>query len=734
MRTERRASCRIEVERDCALVLVGGFQARGRIKSLNVAGGVAEIHSAVGESSSLSVDVHLGAHPPFRADIALLGRPAEHTEPRSFAFCFQNLPREGLGVLCAFLCDSYANHNSRLARLFSSGVNAIELGASVRGAACETAGDATIPHLLRYYVEQERIPLFLYRGPVVPAVQLSNVEIGEHEQLVPILTANVDEAVTETDRGNEHLFFFPGSLAVTWFRTTMRTGRGSELIAPLPPNVFQTGFRRSRRVALSAAHSATVTIEEAPQGHMHRQVLDVADMGFAIELDALHDCLCPGRRLNRVQVTLPNGRAELQCVLRGCRRASHGGHMIAGFEILGFASPEDQDRWMRYVISCVFPEVRLGDAAMVSEAWTRLERSGYLKLIERSEGARLRKPFFEDWASHVTHPGHHARLLVTCHEGEPVGVAAMNLVYPKTCLVHSGGVDKEFQGSGRVLKLTSATFLLASSVADYFLMLFEANTPINTVLFQRFVQQYHPGEDNILDTYTVYKWHSGSELSSIDRTSQGPLDVVTATPDLLRALWEHQRKTLSALEIDAYGFSPEDRVMAEYTEKCARDGYERTRRVFFAVHGSLPIAALIAETGSEGMNVFSLLNSCRIELLEGSRLLERPAIRLLLAQAITFYRGAGKGAFLLMGSARLQEEAHIHELGFARVAEGWRWLSTRRVIPAYITYLEDLANVGVGRRRGARSERIMMAGHAVQRDEECNRFDGEGRIQRYRAL
>ena len=36
-------------------------------------------------------------------------------------------------------------------------------------------------------------------------------------------------------------------------------------------------------------------------------------------------------------------------------------------------------------------------------------------------------------------------------------------------------------------------------------------------------------------------------------------------------------------------------------------------------------------------------------------------------------------------------EAGLAVLGFARTAEGWRWLAAGRVIPAYIAYLNSLA-------------------------------------------
>jgi hypothetical protein len=96
------------------------------------------------------------------------------------------------------------------------------------------------------------------------------------------------------------------------------------------------------------------------------------------------------------------------------------------------------------------------------------------------------------------------------------------------------------------------------------------------------------------------------------------------------------------------------------------------------------------------MNVFSLLNSCSVVFFEGCAGRKTEALRMLLARAIDFYNGAGKGAFLLLGTTGCEGEARIQELGFSYVARGWRWLAARRVIPAYISYLEDLAIIRKG--------------------------------------
>jgi hypothetical protein len=101
------------------------------------------------------------------------------------------------------------------------------------------------------------------------------------------------------------------------------------------------------------------------------------------------------------------------------------------------------------------------------------------------------------------------------------------------------------------------------------------------------------------------------------------------------------------------------------------------------------------------MNVFSLLNSCSVVILQCSDEERHEVVRSLLVRGIDYYSGSGKEAFLFLDFSGDEQHAHLHDLGFTHVAEGWRWLTSKRVIPAYITYLHDLA---VLRRPGHRNQ------------------------------
>lgn len=351
MQTERRASYRIGLGEESAFLENQRSNKKARIKFLNAAGGAAEMNAVewMQESRSLPAHFHLGTLLPFQADIALLG-PAARTEGEGLvAFRFHGLTGNALGAVSAFLCDLHACHSSRLKRLFSIQDDAIELGATAESPTRSTTGNLTILALLRDYLEREAVPLLLHRDVPPTAVRLADVKIEERDGNWVLLAASSNGKAIEVDEANEHVFYLPGSLAVTWFRTMVRKVSASELAIEAPPLMFQTGFRSSRRVVPPWSQHAMVTIEEPHRGgeRTGRRVLEVAADGFSMELTPPHDRLSPGQQLQQVRVDLPLGTVEMQCVLRACRPAPDGDHMIAGFEVVGFGSPEDHDRWMR---------------------------------------------------------------------------------------------------------------------------------------------------------------------------------------------------------------------------------------------------------------------------------------------------------------------------------------------------------------------------------------------------
>src|SRR5262249_24468677 len=151
--------------------------------------------------------------------------------------------------------------------------------------------------------------------------------------------------------------------------------------------------------------------------------------------------------------------------------------------------------------------------------------------------------------------------------------------------------------------------------------------------------------------------------------------------ELLSRLAAHLSATLPAIEVDALAYTKSELDLGTFALHCAMQGYERGRRVFFALEGTEPMAALVAENGGEGVTVSGLLTTCRFFAMSGTVERQQEAQRLLLDQAIEHYRTLEKREFLLLDD-RPDVDQRVLSMGFALASPGVRWLVRRDVVPA----------------------------------------------------
>jgi hypothetical protein len=266
-------------------------------------------------------------------------------------------------------------------------------------------------------------------------------------------------------------------------------------------------------------------------------------------------------------------------------------------------------------------------------------------------------------------------------------MAAGSAVTPRSWVLHHLASDARGEDARQPLsnayQVISAILnrLRMETDLEHFLIYLECGKRWNERLYADFADRYFD-RDKILLTPMVV--HRRATLAPLPAPS--PLPVLEATGPLLSLLARRLAETTPEIERRALALD-EDRIrLYAFSEACDRWGQERKRDVFFAFEGGHPRAALIAESGGEGVNVFGLLNTCRIVNLEDQ---VSAAVReALLARAVAHYRDRGKQHFLLFEDADVDEVPA--RLGFQRISGGLRWIAHRDVIPAWAAYLEGL--------------------------------------------
>ena len=465
-----------------------------------------------------------------------------------------------------------------------------------------------------------------------------------------------------------YTFVLGGAGAVTLFESHCLLRRRDDVLIAMPGEVRQTGFRESPRVSLPGTASTGIVVDHPrlSGARIEEPLFDVAGRGVSFPVDADGHALFPGDRLSGLRVTLPDGSIEAMGVVRSLASRRSGNRLSCGVELVDFAGREDRHRWHRFVFRHTHPDLR-DSHGRAATAWNVLEASKYIDLwTPPQHRERIRHQFLRSWDAPANEVGHK---MVLHKDRTPVGVSAGSVAYPGTWILHHLGIAPGGEGRDAHQAMQHASELIAGllyrlrDMADleHFVIYAERGKRWNDRLYGDFAARY-ADEDKLLCTPSrVYRRLADTALPAAT-SEELEIEVQLSTPALLAKLASHLRQVLPAAELRAYALDEERIDLTSFSSECARHGYERTREVFFAFEKAEPVAAMLVETGSEGVNVFGLLNACRMFWL-GPPPANAAAIRLrLLRDAVTYYRAAGKKSFLAFQDEHETAHENPHDI------------------------------------------------------------------------
>jgi hypothetical protein len=293
------------------------------------------------------------------------------------------------------------------------------------------------------------------------------------------------------------------------------------------------------------------------------------------------------------------------------------------------------------------------------------------------------------------------------NRGETVGTLAGSVLYPKTWLVHQLGVaERDRAGAGMFLDLAHELYaglmymFQHQASANYFVIFAERDKRWTHTLYGDFVAQY-PDRSALAYTENRVFRRSVTAPGSRRVNRNKSVRVVPADAGHLALISRRLEASCSPVEYDSLAYSISEITLERFSETCRARGSERERRLWVALEAGLPKAALIAENGGEGVNIFGLLNRCSIVPL-GPEAVALDTIAVLLDQATEHFAGLGKEEFLFFdehgGSA---EELSL--LGLELISDGMRFIASKQVVPAWLSYLKGVLSLRATAAGGSRA-------------------------------
>lgn len=598
---------------------------------------------------------------------------------------FQNLPLSGMRVLSEFLIREFLEEKTRLDRLLEDPRTL-------------TNDSPTFirRHLRRCLLGQSR-PLRVYDlGQLLPLeIRAETFVELQGRWLIEARLAGAGLV----EGGNYHFVVaLPGS--VTHFASRVAHRAGESLFIELPVELHQGGFRDSVRTRLKSGSEAATVFCTHPrlfEDLVDRPLLDLSARGFAFAIDPESDLLFPGDRLNFVRIRFQDEVFEGRGVIR--RIAPYGDSELysCGVEIMEFFDGAQEIRWRERVFRYVHPRAVVArPEAAARQAWQVLSESGYVRLWTPKESEeRLKAAYQELWSQVASDSGH---LMLVERRGETVGTLAGSVLYPKTWLVHQLGVTERERagGLGSFMSLayelySGLMFLFQHEVAaDYFVIYAERDRRWSEALYEKFVAECPDQSAVAYDFNRVFRRVLGTPVSTIVPIDPS-LEVVAADAATLLELSRVLQASNAPIVCDALAYAPEQLALADFSAHCRELGFERDRAVYVACERGVPLAALIAESGDEGVNVFGLMNRCFIVSLTAEPV-SRPAKAALLGKAEQHFDQLDKRQFIFFDESDV-DTAFVTLCGFEFISEGMRFIAHKRVVPEWISYLANVLSL-----------------------------------------
>ncbi len=594
---------------------------------------------------------------------------------------FGTLTAGGLRTLSRFMIREFGKRNADVSRLLTA-------SASVR-----ITNPTFISSLLRRRARLGGQPMQVLDGPRRLPIGLV-IDRTERDGGRGTIHATVTEQGVPLEVGREYTFLVAGSGAVFVFSSPVVDSGPGHAVLAIPGEVHQTGYREACRMPVSGSAAAEVAFQvtRVPCERWLRRLSDVTARGFSFLADPECDILFPGDQLSDVTIALEEGPVEACGIIRSIVPRDDGRQLQCGVELVEHAGSKAARRWSRFVFRQTYPQLRTVSGPGAEASWRILDSSGYVRLwTPPADEAGLHSDYLKFWGSPLSEVGHG---LILDGERGPAGLAAGSLLYPRTWMLHHLSVDEKEQSSGPRRRLMEHSRQLIGGIVEqvrretpieFFVIYLEDGKRWNERIYGDFARRYFDESKLLYTPLRVYR-ASTAEPGRDAVLTPGGVTIVPANESLWTVLARGLER-LGAIERAAFAVGQEEIDLATFSVECAIRGYERRRQALFAVAEGAPVAALVAETGDEGINIFGLLNTCRVFSLTDVPV--DPAVkRALLAGAFDLYRAQGKRRFLFLDD----DPAGTDELppGLDLVSGGVRWLAHRDVMAPWTAYLDEL--------------------------------------------
>lgn len=391
------------------------------------------------------------------------------------------------------------------------------------------------------------------------------------------------------------------------------------------PVVTYSSLRRLvTRCVISEHEEAYITFGE--QKSVCR-IIDISTKGLSFFSE---NSFCNGQIVRNILVQLPTGNVWVDGIIRVYRRPNQD-------QAYGMVFANSDWEFFLHVFSYIFkrkyPDLESIMNFSYDEIYTLFEDSGYLDLKPRTEMDSNFSKVFSNF-SKLNNLPQITGGYVYCDEGKPLSTGSVLRIYNQTFLGHQLAASVSARHN---LKSKSdiyqgiTEFLLNNPYFNYYLTYFNANSLWHREMYKKICELVNNSEQMIMDTIEYFECIINEIANETNESSYGCF-VLDDPAEFIAFAHENMKP----LVCRCYAYSDKDEFLLTRIKSIYETlGLFLNRRLWRIEMNHKTIAYAVAEVYSDGLNLYNLLDMCRLYFVKTT--FHLPSLLKVLLPHVAFY-------------------------------------------------------------------------------------------------
>ncbi len=524
----------------------------------------------------------------------------------------------------------------------------------------------------RNLARQQSIPVTLhYKGKKYTSRMLFEDKAGRQPmlQLTPEAKASVNGTPVKVAFLDRELFFL--------LETNLRPG-DKGLHHMVKPFVIYSSFRRTLpRYRLKEGEPGTVSF--LTQGTF--PLIDISTEGFSFLSD--RKLWTRKEAVHNITVNLDDGMEIIvDGRVRFYRREKDGSYLY-GLKV-NVSEWFPRYDFFRYIARKTYPNVRWMEECERDDVLELYEKSGYFSLKPQEEMQRS----IDCWKATCAKLRNKRQVsanLVYDGNGKLLTAASALRIYDKTFLGHQLASLPEARlnmKSKTDVYFVMSDFLIDHLYCDHYLTYFDTHNPWHREVYTKMGAFIDDENKFIFDEMEMFEYKAGRRKSL---TAQKGYTV--EVPDSPAEFLGYCKKSMKPVERDCYDYDEGSFSLRKITQVYEVLDLYVVRRLWSVKKKGKIVAYAVAETYSDGLNLFNLLDMCRVYFVDGE-INRKEVLQALLPQVKVFFTKYGKERFYVTLKGNGQDVKSLEFSGFQHRHSAGRVMMSR---PGMIEYRTVLA-------------------------------------------